>query len=232
MWDEIRRLFAKTRESRVRGFKASRFSFQSREGRCPQCKGRGTIRVEMHFLPDVEIECPLCRGARFNRQTLSAKFRGKSVADVLSMPVSEAAEFFQNFHRLSAMLSTFAEVGLGYLLLGQSARTLSGGEAQRVKLATELCQPDPKPTLFVLDEPTLGLHPLDVERLIQLLRKLVDSGQTVVVVEHHVEVMASADWIIDLGPEGGAQGGEILAEGPPEKIADEESATGMALRGR
>ncbi len=232
MWDEVRKLYAKTKESRVRGFKSHRFSFNSREGRCPECKGRGTMRVEMHFLPDVEIECPMCRGARFNRQTLSAKFRGQSVADVLSMQVSEAREFFQNFHRLHAMLSTFEEVGLGYLRLGQSARTLSGGEAQRVKLASALCQPDLKPTLFVLDEPTLGLHPQDVERLLELLRRLVDSGQMVVVVEHHEDVMLASDWIIDLGPEGGAQGGEILKAGTPTEIADEASPTGEALRRR
>jgi excinuclease ABC subunit A len=154
------------------------------------------------------------------------------VADVLAMRVSEAAELFQNFHRLHAMLSTFAEVGLGYLLLGQSARTLSGGEAQRVKLATQLSRPHHDPALFVLDEPTLGLHPADVERLVQLLRRLVGSGQTVIVVEHHEDLMVAADWVIDLGPEGGAHGGEILAAGPPEQIADESSPTGEALRRR
>ena len=218
MWDEVRKLFAKTRESRVRGFKARRFSFNSRDGRCPECKGRGTQRVEMHFLPDVEIECPLCRGARFNRQTLHVRFRGKTVADVLAMPISEAAEFFQNFEKLRQMLSTFAEVGLGYLQLGQSAVTLSGGEAQRVKLATELCRGELERTLFVLDEPTLGLHPADVERLLLLLRRLVGEGQTVLVVEHQEDLMAAADWIIDLGPEGGSQGGEILDEGPPQPL--------------
>ncbi len=232
LWDEIRKLYAKTRESRLRGFKAARFSFNSRDGRCPACKGRGTKKVEMHFLPDVEIECPVCRGMRFNRQTLSAKFRGKSVADVLAMRVSEAVDFFQNFARLHAMLTTFTEVGLGYLLLGQSAQTLSGGEAQRVKLATELCRPNLEPALFVLDEPTLGLHPADVERLIQLLKRLVAFGQTVIIVEHHEDVMAAADWIIDLGPAGGENGGRILAAGTPTQIAGESSPTGEALRRR
>ncbi len=232
MWDEVRKLFAKTRESRVRGFKARRFSFNSREGRCPECKGRGVRRVEMHFLPDVDIECPICRGARFNRQTLSVRFRGKTVADVLAMSISEAADFFQNFEKLRQMLATFAEVGLGYLQLGQSAVTLSGGEAQRVKLATELCKGRLEPALFVLDEPTLGLHPADVERLLYLLRRLVGEGHTVLVVEHQEDVMAAADWIIDLGPEGGAKGGEIIAAGPPANIAKNPSPTGEVLRGR
>ena len=232
MWDEVRKLYAKTRDSRVRGFKAGRFSFNSRDGRCPECKGRGTKPVEMDFLPDAEVECPVCRGARFNRQTLSIKFRGKSVADVLAMPVSEALEFFRNFDRLHAMLSTFAEVGLGYLLLGQSAPTLSGGEAQRVKLATELARGNIAPALFVLDEPTLGLHPADVDRLLQLLHRLVESGHSAIVVEHHEDVMAAADWIIDLGPEGGDQGGEIIAAGIPAEIAQRKSPTGEALRGR
>lgn len=232
LWDEIRKLFAKTRESRIRGFKASRFSFNSRAGRCAECKGRGTQRVAMHFLPDVEIECPVCRGARFNRQTLHITFRGKSVADVLAMTVSEARDVFENFAKLHAMLSTFEEVGLGYLLLGQSAQTLSGGEAQRVKLATELTRPPDGQNLYVLDEPTLGLHPADVERLLQLLKRLADSGQTVVVVEHHEDVMAAADWIIDLGPKGGDQGGDIVAEGSPETIAGVASPTGEALRRR
>ena len=232
IWDEVRKLFAKTRESRLRGFKSRRFSFNSAGGRCPECKGRGTRRVEMHFLPDVEIECPLCRGARFNRQTLSVRFRGKTVADVLAMPISEAAEFFQNFEKLRHMLATFVEVGLGYLQLGQSAVTLSGGEAQRVKLATELCKGRTDPNLFVLDEPTLGLHPADVERLLDVLRRLVGEGHTVLVVEHQEDMMAAADWIIDLGPEGGSKGGEITGEGPPVNIAKNTSPTGEVLARR
>lgn len=232
MWDEIRKLFTKTRESRIRGFKANRFSFNSRTGRCAECKGQGTQRVEMHFLPDVEIECPVCRGARFNRQTLHITFRGQSVADVLAMSISDALHVFENFARLHAMLTTFEEVGLGYLRLGQSAQTLSGGEAQRVKLATKLSRPHNEQTLYVLDEPTLGLHPADVERLIQLLKRLAESGQTVIVVEHQEDVMAAADWIVDLGPKGGDHGGEIVATGRPETIAGIASPTGEALRRR
>ena len=229
IWDELRKLFATTRESRVRGFKAGRFSFNSRSGQCPECKGRGNQVVEMHFLPDVEIECPACKGARFNRQTLAVQFRGKSPADVLAMPMSEAVEFFENFARLKTMLATFVDVGLGYLLLGQSAKTLSGGEAQRVKLASHLARPSEEKALFVLDEPTTGLHPADVQKLIQTLKKLTRTGQSVIVVEHQEAVMAVSDWIIDLGPDGGANGGEILAEGAPLEIAKTDSPTGRAL---
>jgi excinuclease ABC subunit A len=231
LWDEIRRLFARTREARLRGFRSSRFSFNAPGGRCDECRGEGVRRVGVHFLPEVDLVCPVCRGARFNRQTLQIRFRGRSAADVLAMRVDEAAEFFENLAGLHHTLSTFRDVGLGYLTLGQSAATLSGGEAQRVKLATELSKSSPGRALYVLDEPTTGLHPADVERLLVLLNRLVDQGHTVIVVEHHLDVISSADWVIDLGPEGGRDGGRIVAEGTPGDIAAvAESYTGQALR--
>lgn len=234
MWDDIRRLFARTREARVRGFRSARFSLNVAGGRCDACRGQGTRRVAMQFLPDIEVVCPVCRGRRFNRQTLMAKFRGKSAADVLEMRIDEAASFFENFSGLSAKLRTFVDVGLGYLALGQSATTLSGGEAQRIKLAAELSRPGPsfQRTLYVLDEPTTGLHAADVERLLELLERLVDEGHTVVVIEHQLDLIARADWVIDLGPEGGADGGRVVAAGTPDEIARvSESHTGKALRG-
>jgi excinuclease ABC subunit A len=268
MWDAVRRIFARTREARLRGFRASRFSFNASGGRCDECRGLGVRRLAMQFLPDIDVVCPVCRGARFNRQTLQVKFRGKSVADVLDMRIDEAAEFFQNFAGLAATLATFREVGLGYLTLGQSAATLSGGEAQRIKLAGELSRahslhwPDPKMprppltppceggekrgvkseiqnpkseihrTLYVLDEPTTGLHPADIARLLDLLERLADAGHTVIVIEHQLDVIARADWVIDLGPEGGAAGGRIVAAGTPAQVAAiPASDTGQALRG-
>ncbi len=236
MWDEIRRIFARTRDARVRGFRSSRFSFNAAGGRCDECRGRGTRRLAMQFLPDIEVTCPVCRGARFNRQTLEVKFRGKSVADVLEMRIDEAAVFFANFASLAVKLQTFVDVGLGYLTLGQSAATLSGGEAQRIKLATELSRPQTgmalaTRTLYVLDEPTTGLHPADIARLVDLLDRLADAGNSVIIIEHQLDVIASSDWVIDLGPEGGAAGGRLVAEGPPEQIAAvSESHTGQALR--
>ncbi len=233
IWNEVRKVFAKTREARIRGYKPGRFSFNSRSGCCEECRGQGTIRMAMNFLPDMYVVCPRCRGARFNPQTLEVRFRGKTVADVLTMTVEEAAEFFENVPKLCRVLSTFADVGLGYLQLGQSALTLSGGEAQRVKLAGELTQPAEGSTLFVLDEPTTGLHPADVTQLLAVLQRLVDAGHTVVVIEHDLDVIAAADWVIDLGPDGGAGGGEIVAEGPPEKLQEvDASRTGRALRDR
>jgi excinuclease ABC subunit A len=237
MWDEIRRIFARTRDARVRGFRSGRFSFNAAGGRCEECRGRGTRHLAMQFLPDIEITCPVCRGARFNRQTLEVKFRGKSVADVLDMRIDDSAAFFANIAVLASKLHTFVDVGLGYLTLGQSATTLSGGEAQRIKLATELSRPQTgmapaARTLYVLDEPTTGLHPADIARLVDLLDRLAEAGNTVIVIEHQLDVIAASDWVIDLGPEGGSAGGRLVAEGPPEQIAAaSESHTGQALRG-
>ena len=218
MWDEIRKVFAKTRDARVRGFKARRFSFNAKDGRCPKCEGRGTQRIEMNFLPDVHIECSDCRGSRFNSQTLTVKYRGASVGDVLRMRIDEAREFFKDFPKLKSTLEVMCNVGLGYLELGQSALTLSGGEAQRIKLAAELGKGGEQKVLYVLDEPTTGLHPADVARLIVLFRRLIEQGNSVLVIEHHLDVIAAADWIIDLGPEGGEAGGEIIATGSPHHL--------------
>tara|TARA_R110002072_G_scaffold302710_2_gene487565 strand:+ start:50860 stop:53526 length:2667 start_codon:yes stop_codon:yes gene_type:complete len=218
MWDEIRKVFAKTRDARVRGFKAKRFSFNAKDGRCPKCEGRGTQRIEMNFLPDVHIECPDCRGSRFNTQTLAVKYRGHSVGDVLSMRIDEAREFFKDFPKLKSTLEVLCDVGLGYLELGQSALTLSGGEAQRIKLAAELGKGGEQKVLYVLDEPTTGLHPADVARLIALFRRLLEHGNSVLVVEHHLDVIAASDWIIDLGPEGGEAGGQTVATGTPQDL--------------
>ncbi len=231
IWDEIRKLFAKTRDARIRGYKSRRFSFNSRDGRCEECRGQGNKRIEMHFLPEMFVECASCRGARFNRPTLAIRFRGKSVADVLEMRIDEAAEFFENFPRLHKILTTFADVGLGYLCLGQSSLTLSGGEAQRVKLATELSRSSQERTLFVLDEPTVGLHPADVARLIDVLQRLIDQQHSVLVVEHQLDLIAAADWVIDIGPDGGDQGGTVVAAGAPnELVGIGVSHTGIALK--
>ncbi len=233
LWNEVRKVFAKTREARIRGYKAGRFSFNSRSGCCEECRGQGEIRMAMNFLPDMYVTCTSCRGARFNPQTLEIRFRDKSVADVLAMTIEEAAIFFENVSKLHIALTTFVDVGLGYLQLGQSALTLSGGEAQRVKLASELSQPSGGATLFVLDEPTTGLHPADVSQLLNVLIRLVDAGHSVVVIEHDLDVIAASDWVIDLGPDGGEGGGEIVAEGTPEAIRKvANSHTGEALRDR
>ncbi len=231
VWDEIRKVFSKTRESRIRGYKANRFSFNAKSGRCDECSGQGTKRIEMNFLPDLYVECSACRGARFNRQTLSIRYRGHSVADVLQMPIVEAVEFFDSFPRISRTLKMFDDVGLGYLRLGQSSKTLSGGEAQRVKLASELCRKNTEHTLFVLDEPTTGLHPADIERLIQVLHQLVESDNSVIIIEHQLDTITAADWIIDLGPEGGADGGQVVAEGTPADLAaNQQTHTSEAIR--
>ncbi len=219
VFDHIRQLFAKTKESRARGYQPGRFSFNVKGGRCEVCKGDGQIKIEMHFLPDVYVPCEQCHGRRYNRETLEVRFKGKSIADVLEMPVEEAVDFFAKIPKIHRRLKTLHDVGLDYIRLGQPATTLSGGEAQRVKLATELSKVATGETLYILDEPTTGLHFADVERLLEVLGRLVDAGNTVVVIEHNLDVIKSADWIVDLGPEGGDQGGEIIATGTPEQVA-------------
>jgi excinuclease ABC subunit A len=219
MFDEIRKLFANSPDAKVRGYQPGRFSFNVSGGRCEACSGDGTIRIEMQFLPDVYVPCEVCKGARYNRDTLEIRFKGKNIAEVLDLPISEALEFFSNQPRIARHLQTLVDVGLGYVRLGQSAPTLSGGEAQRVKLATELARRSTGHTIYLLDEPTTGLHFEDVRRLLIVLARLVDQGNTVLVIEHNLDVIKTADWLIDLGPEGGDGGGTIVAEGTPEDVA-------------
>jgi excinuclease ABC subunit A len=231
IFDEIRKVFAQTRESRLRGYKSGRFSFNIKGGRCEECQGQGLKKIEMNFLPDLYVVCPVCEGKRFNRQTLEVHYRDRSIADVLDLRIDEAREFFENFPVIRRMLDSLHEVGLGYIALGQSCTTLSGGEAQRIKLATELARVDTGQTLYLLDEPTTGLHFDDTKNLLEVLNRLVDRGNTVIVIEHNLDVIKSADWLIDLGPEGGAAGGHILAIGTPEEIAAiENNDTGRFLR--
>jgi excinuclease ABC subunit A len=219
VFDHIRQLFTKTQESRARGYKPGRFSFNVKGGRCEVCRGDGQIKIEMHFLPDVYVPCEQCHGKRYNRETLEVRFKGKSIADVLEMSVEEAVGFFENVPKIARRLRTLHDVGLDYIRLGQPATTLSGGEAQRIKLATELSKVATGDTLYILDEPTTGLHFADVQRLLDVLGRLVDAGNTVVVIEHNLDVIKTADWLIDLGPEGGEGGGEIVATGTPEEVA-------------
>jgi excinuclease ABC subunit A len=227
----IRDLFALTPEARVRGYRPGRFSFNVKGGRCEACEGDGIIRIEMHFLPDIYVTCDVCRGARYNRETLEILFKGKTIAQVLGMTVQEALDFFANVPRVKVKLQTLADVGLGYITLGQSATTLSGGEAQRVKLSRELSRRGTGRTLYLLDEPTTGLHFHDIRHLLDVLHRLADAGNTVVVIEHNLEVIKTADWIIDLGPEGGDEGGAVVASGTPEEVAAvERSYTGQFLR--
>jgi excinuclease ABC subunit A len=231
LFDHIRELYSMTPEAKVRGYKPGRFSFNVRGGRCETCKGDGQIKIEMHFLPDVYVPCEICKGARYNRETLEVRFKGKSIADVLEMSVEEALQFFAKIPKLRRRLQTLHDVGLDYIKLGQPATTLSGGEAQRVKLSAELSKVATGKTLYILDEPTTGLHFADIEKLLEVLQRLVDAGNTVLVIEHNLDVIKQADWIIDLGPEGGEAGGEIVATGTPEDVAEvDESFTGAFLR--
>lgn len=231
VWDAVRALFAQTPEAQLRGYGPGRFSFNVKGGRCEACKGDGTLKIEMNFLPDVYVPCEVCEGARYNQETLEIKYRGKSVTEVLDMPISEAAEFFAPINKISRHLNTLVEVGLGYLRLGQSATTLSGGEAQRVKLASELQRRSNGRTIYVLDEPTTGLHLEDISKLMLVLQSLVDKGNSVIVIEHNLDVIKCADWVIDLGPEGGDGGGALVAQGTPEQVAKvKTSYTGQYLR--
>ena len=238
-WDTIRTLFSETLEAKARGYGKGRFSFNTGEGRCPSCEGQGVRTIEMSFLPDVKVPCEVCHGARFNPETLAVTWRGKSIGDVLQMEVDEAVEFFAAMTNISHPLQLLKDVGLGYLTLGQPSPTLSGGEAQRIKLVTELSKvrdditrrgQKPPHTLYVLDEPTVGLHMADVEKLIHVLHRLVNGGHSVVVIEHDLDVIAEADWVIDLGPEGGKEGGRVVAEGTPEQVVKRGTHTGVALK--
>jgi excinuclease ABC subunit A len=231
VFDHIRKLFADTQESKARGYQQGRFSFNVKGGRCEACSGDGTLKIEMNFLPDVYVSCEVCHGARYNRETLQVKYKGKSIAEVLEMPISEGAEFFKSITSISRYLDTLVDVGLGYVRLGQSATTLSGGEAQRVKLATELQKRSYGRSIYVLDEPTTGLHFEDVRKLLLVLNGLVDKGNTVIVIEHNLDVIKSSDWVVDIGPEGGSRGGEVVAAGTPEQIAKvTKSHTGKFLK--
>ena len=231
VFDDIRDVFAATNEAKIRGYKKGRFSFNVKGGRCEACRGDGIIKIEMHFLPDVYVPCEVCHGKRYNRETLEVKYKGKNISDVLDMTIEDALEFFENIPRIKRKLQTIADVGLGYMKLGQPATTLSGGEAQRVKLASELHRRSNGRSIYILDEPTTGLHTDDIARLLTVLQRLVDSGNTVLVIEHNLDVIKTADYIIDLGPEGGDKGGTIIAAGTPEKVVKcENSYTGRYLK--
>ncbi|MCW8799254.1 MAG: excinuclease ABC subunit UvrA, partial [Prosthecochloris sp.] len=226
----IRDFFARLPEAQIRGYKPGRFSFNVKGGRCETCQGAGTKKIEMNFLPDVYVECDTCKGKRYNRETLQVRYKGSSIADVLDMTVEEALGFFEDFPRIRRILSTMQSVGLGYIKLGQQSPLLSGGEAQRIKLSAELAKIQTGNTLYILDEPTTGLHFQDIQHLLDVLQKLVDKGNTVIVIEHNLDIIKNADWIIDLGPEGGNKGGNLVAEGTPEVIAAAEgSHTGKFL---
>ena len=231
VFTDIRELFAQTADAKMKGYGAGRFSFNVKGGRCEACEGDGIIKIEMHFLPDVYVPCEVCKGARYNRETLEVRYKGKNIYDVLEMTVEEGVEFFSAIPKISRKLETLYEVGLGYVKIGQAATTLSGGEAQRVKLATELSKRATGRTIYILDEPTTGLHTADVHKLIEVLQKLADGGNTVLVIEHNLDVIKTADHIIDLGPEGGDGGGTIVCTGTPEEIAAcDRSYTGQYLR--
>jgi len=218
VFDDIRDLYSSTNEAKVRGYKKGRFSFNIKGGRCEACRGDGIIKIEMHFLPDVYVPCEICKGKRYNRETLEVKYKGQSIADVLEMTIEDGCSFFENIPKIHRKLKTLLDVGLGYMKLGQPATTLSGGEAQRVKLAAELYRRSTGKTLYILDEPTTGLHADDIARLLEVLHRLVDSGESVLVIEHSLDVIKTADYIIDLGPEGGKGGGTVVATGTPEQV--------------
>ena len=231
VFDTIRELFSQTSEAKTRGYKQGRFSFNVKGGRCEACRGDGIIKIEMHFLPDVYVPCEVCKGARYNRETLEVHYKGKTIADVLAMTVDDAVEFFKNLPKISRKMQTLQDVGLGYIKLGQPATTLSGGEAQRVKLATELSRRSTGKTLYILDEPTTGLHTADIHKLMEVLQRLTEAGDTVVVIEHNLDVIKTADYLIDLGPEGGDRGGNLVVTGTPEDIAlTANSYTGQFLK--
>jgi len=230
-FDHIRALFAMTGEAKTRGYQQGRFSFNVKGGRCEACKGDGIIKIEMNFLPDVYVPCEVCSGARYNRETLEVKYKGKSISDVLNMTVEEAYEFFRNIPKIASRLKTLNDVGLNYIKLGQSATTLSGGEAQRVKLSSELNRRSTGKTLYLLDEPSVGLHWHDLSKLVEILGKFVDFGNTVVIIEHNMDIIKVSDWVIDLGPKGGDAGGCIVVQGTPEQVAEcENSYTGRYLK--
>jgi excinuclease ABC subunit A len=231
LFDEIRNIFANTKEAKARGYKPGRFSFNVKGGRCETCHGDGVLRIEMNFLPDVYVQCSECQGKRYNKETLSVLYKGKNISEVLNMTVEEAAEFLQNMPRVSRKLQTLIDVGLGYIKLGQSSTTLSGGESQRIKITRELSKYKSGHVIYMLDEPTTGLHFDDTKRLIKVLNRLVAKGNTVYVIEHNLDVVKSCDYLIDLGPEGGEAGGEIIAQGTPEEVAENsQSYTGKFLK--
>jgi excinuclease ABC subunit A len=221
VFDEIRTLFTQLPSARIRGYKPGRFSFNVKGGRCENCRGAGVRTIEMNFLPDVYVNCEVCNGKRYNRETLEIRYKGKSISDVLDMTINEAVDFFESYPKIYRKLKTIQEVGLGYITLGQQSTTLSGGEAQRIKLATELARPETGNTLYILDEPTTGLHFEDIRVLLDVLQRLVDRGNSVLVIEHNMDVIKVADWIIDMGPDGGRKGGKIMFEGIPEDLAQQ-----------
>ncbi|MFD5831310.1 excinuclease ABC subunit A, partial [Lentzea sp. NPDC060358] len=230
VFDHVRKLFAETMEAKVRGYQPGRFSFNVKGGRCEACAGDGTIKIEMNFLPDVYVPCEVCKGARYNRETLEVHYKGKTISEILDMPIEEAATFFEPINAIYRHLKTLVEVGLGYVRLGQPAPTLSGGEAQRVKLASELQKRSTGKTVYILDEPTTGLHFEDIRKLLGVINGLVDKGNTVIVIEHNLDVIKTSDWIVDMGPEGGSGGGMVVAEGTPEQVSEvEKSYTGQFL---
>ncbi len=228
MFGDIRTLFVGLPEAKIRGYKPGRFSFNVKGGRCETCGGNGYKTIEMNFLPDIQVPCEECHGKRYNRETLEVRYKGKSIADVLDMTINQAVEFFENVPDILRKIKTIQDVGLGYIKLGQPSTTLSGGESQRVKLATELSKKDTGKTVYILDEPTTGLHFEDIRILMQVLRRLVDRGNTVIVIEHNLDVICQADWIIDMGPEGGRRGGEVLTVGTPAEVA--QSGKGYTAR--
>ena len=231
VFDQIRDLFAATADAKAKGYKKGRFSFNVKGGRCEACSGDGIIKIEMHFLPDVYVPCEVCKGKRYNRETLEVRYKGKNIYDVLNMTVEEALTFFENVPSIRRKIETLYDVGLSYIRLGQPSTTLSGGEAQRIKLATELSKRSTGRTIYILDEPTTGLHFADVHKLTEILRRLTDDGNTVIVIEHNLDVIKTADYIIDIGPEGGERGGTVVAHGTPEDVAENENSyTGKYIK--